>query len=242
MDSGGSDDKLEEELQVVWNLFEMPWRLSAHGCRAAAAIVVDYLTKRLPGSDVGPTSATGIVALIFRFKDFEIDVARQELRRTGTIVHIEPQVFDLLVYLIQNRDRIVSKDELIDAVWQGRIVSDATLSSRISSARRALGDSGNDQNLIRTLHRRGFRFVGEVDSSTAAGMAIEDGPPPESASHDAAKLVRADEPPPLADDPSIDPGADPAPVEHGAVATKRHSAQNLVFAVAAIGFASLLVT
>jgi DNA-binding winged helix-turn-helix (wHTH) protein len=104
-----------------------------------------------------------IVTLIFRFKDFEIDVARQELRRTGTIVHIEPQVFDLLVHLIQNRDRIVSRDELIDAVWQGRIVSDATLSSRISSARRALGDSGNDQNLIRTLHRRGFRFVGDVE-------------------------------------------------------------------------------
>jgi hypothetical protein len=108
------------------NLFEMPWRLSAQGYRAAAAIVVDYLTKRLPGGDVGPTSATRIVALIFRFKDFEIDVARQELRRTGTIVHIEPQVFDLLVHLIRNRDRIVSRDELIDAVWQGRIVSDAT--------------------------------------------------------------------------------------------------------------------
>jgi TolB-like protein/DNA-binding winged helix-turn-helix (wHTH) protein/cytochrome c-type biogenesis protein CcmH/NrfG len=182
--------------------------------------------------------------LSFRFKDFEIDVARQELRRDGAVVHIEPQVFDLLVHLVRNRDRIVSKDELIDTIWQGRIVSEATLSSRISSARRALGDTGNDQNLIRTLHRRGFRFVGdvEVDRSTAAGIAIEDGPPPESASHDAAKLVPADEPRPLADDPSIDPGADPAPVEHGAVATKRHSARNLVFAVAAIGFASLLVT
>ena len=88
----------------------------------------------------------------FRFVDFEINVARQELRRAGAIVHIEPQVFDLLVHLIRNRDRIVSKDELIDVIWQGRIVSEATLSSRISAARRALGDSGNDQSFIRSLH------------------------------------------------------------------------------------------
>jgi DNA-binding winged helix-turn-helix (wHTH) protein len=129
-------------------------------------------------------------ALSFRFTDFEIDTARQELRRAGTIVHIEPQVFDLLVHLIRNRDRIVSKDELIDSIWQGRIVSDATLSSRISSARRALGDSGNDQSLIRTLHKRGFRFVGEVDeTSVPAAVAIEQAPSAQRAPHDAAKLV-----------------------------------------------------
>jgi len=100
--------------------------------------------------------------LSFRFTNFEIDVARQELRRAGEIVHIEPQVFDLLVHLVRHRDRIVGKDELIDTVWQGRIVSEATLSSRISAARRALGDSGNDQSLIRTLYKRGFRFVGST--------------------------------------------------------------------------------
>jgi adenylate cyclase len=116
--------------------------------------------------------------LNFRFADFEIDLARQELRRGGAIVHVEPQVFDLLVHLIRNRDRIVSKDELFDAVWQGRIVSEATLSSRISAARRALGDSGNDQSFIRTLHKRGFRFVGDVvegDSSVVVANAIETG-------------------------------------------------------------------
>jgi DNA-binding winged helix-turn-helix (wHTH) protein len=116
--------------------------------------------------------------LIFRFTDFEIDIARQELRHAGTIVHIEPQVFDLLVHLVRNRDRIVSKDELIDTVWHGRIVSEATLSSRISAARRALGDSGNDQGLIRTLYKRGFRFVGDVDEGpTPVAIAIEAGLP-----------------------------------------------------------------
>ena len=129
----------------------------------------------------------------YRFAEFEINVARRELRRAGAIVHTEPQVFDLLVHLIRNRQRIVGKDELFDAIWQGRIVSEATLNSRISAARRALGDSGNDQNLIRTLHKRGFRFVGDVedDSSVPAAVAIEKGPPKGG---DAAKLVPPDEP------------------------------------------------
>jgi DNA-binding winged helix-turn-helix (wHTH) protein len=110
-------------------------------------------------------------ALNFRFTDSEIDIARRELRRAGAIVHVEPQVFDLLVHLIRHRDRFVPKDELIDAIWQGRIVSEATLSSRISAARRALGDSGNDQSLIRTLYKRGFRFVGDVDEDACAPAA-----------------------------------------------------------------------
>jgi DNA-binding winged helix-turn-helix (wHTH) protein len=113
------------------------------------------------------------IALDFRFAEFEIDIARQELRRDGAIIHIEPQVFGLLIHLVRNRDRVVSKDELIDVIWQGRIVSDATLTSRISAARRALGDSGNDQSLIRTLHKRGFRFVAEVESNKSAPSAIE---------------------------------------------------------------------
>ena len=114
----------------------------------------------------------------FRFADFEINVARRELRRAGTIVHTEPQVFDLLVHLVRNRQRIVGKDELFDAIWHGRIVSEATLNSRISAARRALGDSGNDQNLIRTLHKRGFRFVGEIvdDNPAPAAVAAEQQP------------------------------------------------------------------
>ena len=79
----------------------------------------------------------------FRFADYEIDIDQCELRRDGTVVPVEPQVFDLLVYLVRNRDRIISKDELIDAVWHGRIVSETALSSRISAARRAIGDSGD---------------------------------------------------------------------------------------------------
>jgi TolB-like protein len=77
-------------------------------------------------------------------------------------VAVEPQVFDLLVYLLENRDRVVSKDDLIDKIWGGRIVSDSTLTSRINAARKAIGDSGSDQKLIRTVPRKGFRFVGAV--------------------------------------------------------------------------------
>jgi TolB-like protein/DNA-binding winged helix-turn-helix (wHTH) protein/Flp pilus assembly protein TadD len=142
--------------------------------------------------------------LYFRFTDFEIDIARHELRRAGAIVHIEPQVFDLLVHLIRNRDRIVGKDELFDVIWEGRIVSEATLSSRISAARRALRDTGNDQSLIRTVFKRGFRFVGDVeeDSSPAAPVALERAAAPEGAALDAAMVVA--EPPPLPDPPLIE--------------------------------------
>jgi TolB-like protein len=142
--------------------------------------------------------------LDFRFGDFEIDAARQELRQAGAPVHIEPQVFDLLVYLVQHRDRIVSKDELIETIWHGRAISEAALSSRISAARRALGDNGNDQTLIRTLHKRGFRFVGEVDAGSApAAVAAGPSPLPQAAVHDAIKLMPSAELLPLPDKPSI---------------------------------------
>jgi TolB-like protein len=143
--------------------------------------------------------------LDFHFADFEINVARRELRRAGAMVHLEPQVFDLLVHLIRNRDRIVSKDELIEVIWQGRIVSEAALSSRISAARRALGDSGNDQSLIRTMYKRGFRFVGDVEDSISAQAvgAGDAGPSPQAAANDAVKLVPDAEPLPLPDKPSI---------------------------------------
>ena len=98
----------------------------------------------------------------YLFADFEIDLGRHELSHNGEAVHIEPQVFDLMVHLVRSRGRTVSKDELIETIWQGRIVSEAALSSRINSARRALGDTGSDQMFIRTLHKRGFQFVGDV--------------------------------------------------------------------------------
>jgi TolB-like protein len=96
------------------------------------------------------------------FGDCEINIERRELRRADAPVHVEPQVFDLLIYLVQNRDRVVSKDDLIASVWGGRIVSDSTLTSRINSARKAIGDSGQGQKLIRTVARKGVRFVGAV--------------------------------------------------------------------------------
>jgi len=101
--------------------------------------------------------------MILSFADCEIDLDRRELCQAGRPVHVEPQVFDLLVYLIANRERVVSKDEILDAVWSGRTVSEATLSSRINSARQAINDSGHAQALIRTLPRRGFRFVGAIE-------------------------------------------------------------------------------
>jgi TolB-like protein/DNA-binding winged helix-turn-helix (wHTH) protein/tetratricopeptide (TPR) repeat protein len=144
-------------------------------------------------------------ALSFRFGDFEIDLARQELRLAGTNVHIEPQVFDLLVHLIRNRDRIVSKDELFDVIWQGRIVSEATLNSRISAARRALGDSGSDQSFIRTLHKRGFRFVGQIDKDDPAPETLANAQTPASqaAAEVTAPALSPDEPSPLPPQPSI---------------------------------------
>ncbi len=101
--------------------------------------------------------------MIFVFGDCEIDPDHLELRRGGTAHTVEPQVFDLLVYLIKNRERVVSKDEPFDAIWEGRAVSEANLSNRINLARQAVGDSGKKQNFIRTYPRRGFRFVGDVE-------------------------------------------------------------------------------
>ena len=98
----------------------------------------------------------------FRFEDHLLDLDRRELLCGGVGVSIEPQVFDLLEYLLRNRDRVVAKDELIATVWGGRIVSDSTLDSRINAARKALGDSGEKQRLIRTYPRKGVRFVGEA--------------------------------------------------------------------------------
>jgi adenylate cyclase len=98
----------------------------------------------------------------FLFADHLLDVDRRELLLGSDPIAVEPQVLDLLIYLMQNRDRVVSKDELIASIWGGRIVSDSTLSSRIYAARKAVGDSGQAQGLIRTVARKGLRFVGDV--------------------------------------------------------------------------------
>jgi adenylate cyclase len=193
--------------------------------------------------------------LNFRFSDFEVDIARRELRRAGAIVHTEPQVFDLLVHLIQNRDRIVRKNELIDVIWRGRIVSETALSSRINAARRALGDNGNDQGLIRTVHKRGFRFVGDVDdgSCAPAATAVDTVPSGQGAAHGAANSMPTGEPLPLPGKPSIailplqNKGSDPEQERLAddltaaeAPLPKRRTARNLLIAVPLIGLASLL--
>ena len=98
----------------------------------------------------------------FCFDNHTLDTERRELLRGGEPVALQPQVFDLLVHLVQNRDRVLSKDDLIAMVWGGRIVSDSTLTSRINAARTAVGDSGKQQRLIRTVPRKGVRFVGDV--------------------------------------------------------------------------------
>jgi TolB-like protein len=100
--------------------------------------------------------------LLYVFEDFTLDMDRHELRRAGALTAIEPQVFDLLAHLICNRERVISKDDLLAAVWKGRIVSEATLDSRINAARRAIHDSGEEQRLIKTVPRKGVRFVGTV--------------------------------------------------------------------------------
>lgn len=98
----------------------------------------------------------------FVFGDYVLDLDRRELTRGSDAIAIGPQVFDLLVHLVQNRERVVSKDGLLDVVWRGRIVSESTLASHINAVRKAIGDSGEEQRLIRTVTRKGFRFVGDV--------------------------------------------------------------------------------
>ena len=113
----------------------------------------------------------GVGRLRYLFEEYAFDTDRRELHRGADVVSVAPQVFDLLDYLIRNRERVVSKDDLIDAIWNGRIVSDAALTTRLNAARSALGDSGEEQRLIKTLPRKGFRFVGPVREAQGAGGA-----------------------------------------------------------------------
>jgi adenylate cyclase len=117
------------------------------------------------------------LALRYLFEDCVLDTDRRELRRGAEAVAVAPQVFDLLAYLIRNRERVVSKDDLIGAIWGGRIVSDGAVTTRINAARNAIGDSGEEQRLIRTLPRKGFRFVGAVREEPAVAAAeVTDAP------------------------------------------------------------------
>jgi DNA-binding winged helix-turn-helix (wHTH) protein len=118
--------------------------------------------------------------MIYRFGDCELDEGRYELRRGGALVHLEPQVFEVLAYLARHRHRVVPKTELLDQIWGSRFVSESALTSRLKAARRAVGDSGREQRVIGTVHGRGYEFLTPVQPpatgpSTAAARA---GPAP----------------------------------------------------------------
>jgi TolB-like protein len=112
--------------------------------------------------------------LRYLFENFAFDTDRRELHRGPDVVTVAPQVFDLLEYLIRNREHVVSKDDVINAVWSGRIVSDVALTTRLNAARSAIGDNGEEQRLIKTLPRKGFRFIGPVREELSNGPNTPD--------------------------------------------------------------------
>ena len=108
--------------------------------------------------------------MLLVFDDCVLDLDRRELLRASQVIATAPQVFDLLVYLAQNREHVVSRDDLINAIWTGRIVSESTLASHINAVRKAVGDDGQQQRVIRTVARKGFRFVADVKSVEGVGL------------------------------------------------------------------------
>jgi DNA-binding winged helix-turn-helix (wHTH) protein len=115
--------------------------------------------------------------LRYTFENCTFDTNRRELHRGADVVSVAPQVFDLLDYLIRNRERVVSKDDLINAIWNGRVVTDAALTTRVNVTRSAIGDTGEEQRLIKTLPRKGFRFVGlVVEAQGSADAATTNNP------------------------------------------------------------------
>lgn len=132
--------------------------------------------------------------MLYLFEDYALDTDRRELLRADRSIAVQPQVFDLLAFLVANRGRVVSKDEVIEAVWDGRVVSESTLTSRVNAARSAIGDSGEEQRLIRTASRKGFRFIGAV-RETASNEAPA--PPPPTVVLPAAALASDGKPPRL---------------------------------------------
>jgi TolB-like protein len=150
-------------------------------CFAAYAAVVALRSE--PGDD----------QLRYLFEDYVLDACRRELRQGDRLLAVEPKVFDFLAYIVANRDRVIGKDELIAAIWAGRIISESALTSCINSARNTLADSGKAQRLIKTLPRKGIRFVGAVkEKSNAIVPATQELAAPSDKSH-----------PSLPDKPSI---------------------------------------
>ena len=121
----------------------------------------------------GASSNSNETEVIYAFDEFRIDTARFELSRGGEPLPVEPQVLELLIMLIDHRDHVVSRDDLLEKIWKGRVVSDTTLSSRIKTARQIIGDDGARQRYIKTIHGRGFRFVGQVGVTSPLESATE---------------------------------------------------------------------
>ena len=105
---------------------------------------------------------TGLPAMLYQSENFTLDTDNYSLTRNGINHAIEPQVFNLLIYLIENRNHVVTRDELLENVWQGRIVSDSAINARLKEARKAVGDTGKQQRVIKTIHRRGYQFIADV--------------------------------------------------------------------------------
>src|SRR5207248_8626033 len=107
----------------------------------------------------------------FLFENYCLDADRRELACGSELIAIGPKVFDLLLYLVQNRDQVVTRDDLLQAIWQGRIVSESTLTSHVNAVRKAIGDTGKQQRLIRTVARKGIRFVGQIQPEDLSASA-----------------------------------------------------------------------
>ena len=107
--------------------------------------------------------------LLYRVNDLELDISRGCLLRNGEEIHLKPKAFQILVYLLAHRDRLVPKDELLDQFWKDTAVSDDTLAQSIAELRRALGDSPRDPLYLKTVPKRGYRFVAGVQATRAPG-------------------------------------------------------------------------
>lgn len=160
----------------------MPWQaltavISAYHAKPHKALRSPLFFVQITLTFVLADQTVGKAIVRYMFDAYAFDTDRRELRRGTELVPIEPQVFDLIQYLICNRDRVVTKQDILDAIWNGRAISNSALSTRLNAARIAIGDSGDKQSLIRTLSRKGFRFIGEVNEQRG------------SPAHDAAATV-----------------------------------------------------
>ena len=128
--------------------------------------LTDDKVLQYPTPDKRRKRQVGPGVMNYRCAEYSLDTEAYTLTRNGEVRAVEPQVFDLIVFLIENRARVVTRDELLESLWHGRIVSDSAINARLKQARKALGDDGKKQSMIKTIHRRGYQFVGEVSLSS----------------------------------------------------------------------------